>query len=280
MKAGTQSGIDSIRLPSMAVECCRGIKTILLDLDGTVYWDDVEVEGASEFVHWCAGRGIRCLFVTNRANRPPEVIRDQLRGYGIPCETKDVLTSAQATARYIGSGSVYMIGEIGLEQALTEQGIRIVTDPEERPDAVVVSYVKGFNYTKRAIACRWIADGVRVVATNADGRLRMYDRLKPGTGVLVAAVVAGSGGVPEIVGKPERRLFDIALEMAGCRPEEALVVGDFLDTDIGAANAAEIPSVLMLTGVSRREDIREDTPQPTYIAENFLELTRIVEKQL
>ena len=254
------------------------LKSILLDLDGTVYWGDAEVEGASDFIRWCETQGVRCIFVTNRANRPPEVIRDQLHGYGIPCETKDILTSSLATARYIGRGSVYVIGEIGVEQALAEQGIRIVTDPEERPDAVVVSYDKEFNYTKLSIACRWIAEGVRFIATNADGRLRMHDRMLPGTGAIVAAVEAGSGGIPEIIGKPERRLFDIAVEMANCRPEEALVVGDFLETDIGAANAAGIQSVLMLTGVSRREGVCNGKPCPTYIAENFAELTQIVEK--
>ena len=280
MTAGAQSGLDGLecnRMQSNAVECNRNIKAILLDLDGTVYWGDSEVEGAGEFVRWCEGRGHRCLFVTNRANRPPEVIRDQLRGYGIPCETADILTSGQATARILGGGSAYIIGEIGLEQALREQGIRIVTDPEERPDAVVVSYDKEFNYTKLSIACRWIGEGVRFIVTNTDGRLRMHDRILPGTGAIVAAVMAGSGGVPEIVGKPERRLFDIALEKVGCRPEEALVVGDFLDTDIGAANAAGIPSVLMLTGISRREDIHANSPHPTYIAETFAELTKILE---
>ena len=253
------------------------LKAILLDLDGTVYWGDSEVEGASDFVRQCHGKGIRCLFVTNRSNRPPEVVRDQLRGYGIPCETEDVLTSAQATARYIGRGSVYMIGEIGLELALKEQGIRVVTDPEERPDAVVVSYDKQFTYAKLAIACRWIGDGVRFIATNPDGRLRMNGVVLPGTGAIVAAVKAGSGVEPEMIGKPERRLFDIALEILGCRPDEALAVGDFIDTDIGAANAAGIPSVLLLTGLSKREDITPDKPQPTYVMEGFAELAALVE---
>jgi len=253
------------------------LKAVFLDLDGTVYWGDSEVHGAGDFVRHCHAKGLRCLFVTNRANRPAEMVCDQLRGYGIPCERDDILTSAQATARYIGRGSVYMIGEIGLENALKERGIRVVVDPEERPDAVVVSYDKDFSYAKLAVACRWIGDGVRFVATNADGRLRVENVLLPGTGAIVAAVRAGSGVEPEIIGKPGRRLFDIALETVECQPHEALAVGDYIDTDIGAANASGIASVLLLTGISTRADITPDKPQPTYVLESFAELTSLVD---
>jgi len=250
------------------------LKAVLLDLDGTVYLGAAEVPGASEFVGYCHRRGLRCLFVTNRSNRPPEAIRDQLRGYGVPCETEDVLTSAQATARYLGKGSAYMIGEEGLELALTEQGIRITG---ENPDAVVVSYDRQFTYEKLAAACRLIGDGARFIATNPDHRLRVDGHTLPGTGAIVAAVETGSGVRPEYVGKPERLIFDMALATLGCRAEETISVGDNLDTDIGASAAAGIPSVLLLTGISRREDIVEGRPRPDYIEDGFEGLTRLVE---
>jgi 4-nitrophenyl phosphatase len=251
------------------------LKAVLLDLDGTVYLGDAEVPGASDLVRYCGQRGLRCLFVTNRSNRPPEVIRDQLRGYGVPCETEDVLTSAQATARYLGKGSVYMIGEEGLERALVEQGIRITDD---RPDAVVVSYDRQFSYDKLAKACRLIGNGARFIATNPDHRLRVHGQTLPGTGAIVAAVATGSGVLPEVVGKPERLIFSMALETLGCRADEAISVGDNIDTDIGASAAAGIPSVLLLTGVSRREDVVDGKPRPDYVEENFAGLTHLLER--
>lgn len=253
------------------------LKAVLLDLDGTVYLGEAEVPGASEFVAHCARRGLRCLFVTNRANRPPEAVRDQLRGFGVPCETRDVLTSAQATARYLAQGSAFMIGEEGMELALRGQGIRLT---EDSPDAVVVSYDRQFSYAKLATACRLIGNGARFVATNPDHRLRVNGQTLPGTGSIVAAVATGSGVLPEIVGKPERRIFDMALETLGCRPDEALAVGDNLDTDIGASVAAGIPGVLMLTGISRREDCVPGKPQPDYIEADFAGLTRLVDRLL
>lgn len=249
------------------------LKAVLLDLDGTVYRGEAEVPGAADFVRHCRERNLRCLFVTNRSNRPPETIRDQLRGFGVPCETRDVLTSAQATARYLGQGSAYMIGEIGLEQALREQGIRIT---DERPNAVIVSYDRQFSYAKLETACRLIGSGARFIATNPDHRLRMQGQTLPGTGAIVAAVATGSGVQPEIVGKPERLIFDMALALLGCRAEETLSVGDNLDTDIGASAAAGIPSVLLLTGISRREDLGPGKPRPDYVEEGFAGLTRLL----
>ena len=254
------------------------LKTLLLDLDGTVYFGEAEVPGASAFIRHCNGRGIRSLFVTNRSNRPPVVVRDQLRAYGIPCETEDVLTSGQATARYLRSGSVYMIGEEGLELAFREQGIRVVTDPDERPDAVVVSYDRGITYEKIAAASRWIGEGVRFVATNTDKSLRVNGRRLPGTGTFVCAVQAASGDVePEVVGKPERLIFDMALDIAGCAADEALAIGDNLRTDIGAANRAGIPSVLLMTGLHTAADIVPGGPTPTYCIADYAELTRLVD---
>ncbi len=98
------------------------IQGIILDLDGTIYRGSQAVPGAAEFVGRLAEHGIKVLFVTNRANLTPESVCTQLRGYGISCTTENILTSAQATARHLRDGSVFFIGEEGLEQALLEGG--------------------------------------------------------------------------------------------------------------------------------------------------------------
>jgi len=250
------------------------LKAVFLDLDGTVYRGAAEVPGAADFVRYCHQRGLRCLFITNRANRTPLVVRDQLRGYGIPCETEDVLTSAQATARYLGGGTAWMIGEAGMEEALAEVGVRLT---DQNPDAVVVSFDRQFSYDKMVTACKLIGKGARFVATNPDHRLTFDGEIFPGTGSIVAAVATGSGVAPEVVGKPERRIFDMALDMIGCRPEEVLSIGDNIDTDIGASVASGIKSVLLLTGISSRADVTADKPQPDYILEDFAAVTALVE---
>lgn len=245
------------------------IRGVILDLDGTVYFGTDEVPGAGSFVAGCRDMGIRCLFVTNRANRVPEEIVRQLRGHGIPCEPGDVLTAAQATARYLRRGSAWYIGEEGLRRALQEQGIAIT---EERPDYVVVGYDRGFNYEKLFNACRLIDGGARFIATNPDRALKTEKGIYPGTGAIVEAVAAGTGRRPVIVGKPERLIMDMALERLGMGPDEVIVVGDSLATDVPAGHAAGMLSVLLLTGVSRREDVAHSAVKPDWVVGTFDEL--------
>lgn len=252
------------------------IRGVILDLDGTVYFGTEEVPGAGLFVASCRDRGIRCLFVTNRANRVPDEIVRQLRGHGIPCGLDDVLTAAQATALYLRRGTAWYIGEEGLRVALEEQGIAIT---EDNPDFVVVGYDRGFNYEKLFKACRLIDGGARFIATNPDRALKTEKGIYPGTGAIVEAVASGTGRRPVIVGKPERLIMDMALDRLGMTPDEVIVVGDSLATDVPAGHAAGMRSVLLLTGVSRREDVAHSALKPDWVVETFDELlSRVVDE--
>ena len=252
------------------------IKGIILDLDGTIYWGQNEVAGASEFVGHQQDAGVRCLFVTNRSNRTPDTVCAQLRGYGITCETDDILTSGQATAQYIGSGRVFCVGEQGLVTALEEVGLTVTS---ESPDFVVVSFDRTFTYDKMKAACVLIDGGARYIATNPDKCLRNEGALIPGTGAIVAAVTAGCGVEPVVIGKPERLIFDMAMERLGMDRDQVIAVGDNLETDIPAGARAGIRTVLMLTGISTRDDLAAAADKPTWVAEDFPELSAIVQAE-
>ena len=245
------------------------IRGLIFDLDGTVYSGEDDIPGAAEFIRSAHQRGWACHFVTNRANRPPIVVRDQLRLHGIACEVSDILTSAQATARRLGSGSAYIIGEAGLHEAFAEQGIRLT---DQSPDYVVASFDQHFNYAKLKTACNLIHRGARFIATNPDKRLRDGDEILPGTGAIVAAIREGSGIDPIVIGKPERLIFDLALEAMGLPAEQVVAIGDNLDTDIAAGIAADMRTVLLLTGTCTRSDAERSPVHPTWIAENYAAL--------
>lgn len=246
------------------------IRGIIFDLDGTVYTGAREVPGAAEFIQACRARGIRCLFVTNRTNRLPEAVVNHLREYGIRCSTDDVLTASEATAEILPPGRAYVIGEEGLEIPLRKAGFTL-TDQE--PEYVIVGFDREFSYEKLKTACHWIGRGARFIATNPDRALRLEDRLYPGTGALVAAVEAGSNTRPRVIGKPERPIMDMALRRLGLSAGEVLAIGDNLATDIPSAAAAGIRSVLMLTGVSRVEEIPASPVQPDWVCASFAELS-------
>lgn len=252
------------------------IRGILLDLDGTVYRGDDEIPGASDFCTHMAEIGVRCLFVTNRSNRIPEDVCKQLQGYGLTCGPDDVLTAAQATARHLGSGSAYMIGEQGLRTALTEQGI-VITDQDA--DAVVVGFDRDLHHSKLQTACRLILQGKPFVATNPDLRLTTPEGVIPGTGAILAAIEAVTGVSPIVVGKPEPLLFKLAIDHIALEKDEVIAVGDSIDTDIPAGARAGIRTALLLTGNARREDVPAAAVQPTWVFDDYAGLKDLVERE-
>ena len=248
-------------------------KAILLDLDGTVYAGENAIPGAAEFICDCAARGIRCVFVTNRSNRTPEEVCDQLVSMGIDCKAADIITTATATALHIGAGSAYVIGEFGLTSAFEAQGIKIT---DQNPDYVVASLDRFFTYEKLATAANLIENGAKFIATNLDAHLKLKDRVVPGSGSIAAAVATASGKTPVVIGKPERHLVEAALKLCGVTKEEALIVGDNIETDIGAGVNAGIDTALLLTGVSSLADAEKSQFKPTAIAADYAQLRRMI----
>jgi 4-nitrophenyl phosphatase len=247
------------------------IRGVILDLDGTLYHGTHEVPGAVAFVRRLAEGGIRRLFVTNRANRPPSVVAEQLRGMGLECSDQDVFTSAEATASYLNKGRAFVIGMDGIRQALTRQGIAIT---DQAPDYVVVSMDTEFTYEKLARACTLIRDGAKFIATNPDRGLNTEQGVLPGTGAIVAAVTAATGVEPVVVGKPQPLIIEAAMQRLGTKPAETLVVGDNIETDVPAGFNAGALTALILTGISSRRDLERSRIRPTWVVDDYEALWR------
>lgn len=255
-------------------------KVLLVDLDGTVYRGAQAVPGAAAFLGRALARGLRVLYVTNRSTRTPEAVAAHLVALGIPATPDAVLTSSLATVRWLEreapGARVFFVGEEGLERALAASSLT-VTDRD--PDYVVVGFDGSINYQKIDTAARLARGGAKLVATNPDRVLNTDRGLAPGNGALVAAIATAANVPPHFVGKPERLIFDIALEVLGCAREEVLVIGDNLETDIAGGVAAGLETVLLLTGVSTREDLQglaADAARPQRVAEDYQQLARMI----
>ncbi len=250
------------------------IRGVILDLDGTVYLGDAEVPGAGEFTRKMKVLGVRCLFVTNRANRSAGEVCLHLRRYGIDCREEDVLTSAQATVRYLKKGSVFYIGEHSFGKLLEENGFRIT---EKSPDYVIVSFDRHVTAARIRKAAQLVMNGSKFIATNPDKALKIEGGVLPGTGAIVDAVALESGIKPAVmIGKPEKLIIEMALKILGMKKEEVVLVGDNVETDIPAGAGAGIRTVLILTGISSRKDLHNLGVQPTWVVESFEELSGII----
>lgn len=243
----------------------------LLDLDGVLYRGDVAVPHAPEVVAELRAADKRLTFVTNNAARTADQVVAKLVGLGFGADPAEVVTSAMATAALLAGRDVqtaFVVGERGVREALSEAGIDVLDGDPSRADVVVVGWDRAADYAKLRTACVLLQRGARLVATNPDASYPAPDGLLwPGAGALLAVIVTTTGVEPEVVGKPSPPLFRYALErIGGTHP---LVVGDRLDTDVAGADALGWDSLLVLTGVTARADLRSGVVRPTYVADDL-----------
>ncbi|AIQ41876.1 TIGR01457 family HAD-type hydrolase [Paenibacillus sp. FSL R5-0912] len=234
----------------------NNIGGLLIDLDGTLYHGGRMIPDADRLIAALRRAAVPFLFVTNNSSRTPASVAAHLRGMGIEANPEEVCTSSLAAARYIAGESpeatVAILGEEGLVQACAEAGLILVT---ENPQYVVQGIDRSFTYESLARASRWIREGARFVLTNPDLMLPSDGGVMPGAGTLGAAIEAASGVSPVVIGKPESHLITYATSLLGITPEEAVVVGDNMRTDISAGVNAGCRTILVLTGLTTRDNL-------------------------
>jgi HAD superfamily hydrolase (TIGR01450 family) len=245
--------------------------TALLDLDGVVYVGPDAVAGVPEALERARDLGMRTAFVTNNASRTPDAVAAHLRELGVPARPDDVVTSAQAAATLlldqVGAGAaVLVVGGEGLHAALRERGLRPVTSADDDPKAVVQGYGPEVDWRQLAEGTFAVRRGLPWIATNLDATVPTPRGIAPGNGALVDVIRRTTGVDPVAAGKPELALHRESVRRSGAR--SPLVVGDRLDTDIDGANRADVPSLLVLTGVTTAADLIAAAPalRPTYVA--------------
>jgi phosphoglycolate/pyridoxal phosphate phosphatase family enzyme len=268
---------------------------LLVDLDGVLYRGADPVPGVAEVLAARARAGDDVVYVTNNSMHYGGDYVPRLRAMGAPVEDGRVVSSARATAIWLREHHadvrrVLVLGGGGLERELRDVGFDVVTsahaatrasqegldgfDAAGGPDAVVVGLDPQFTYLRLAVAADCVRRGAQFVATNRDSVYPTERGLRPGAGSLVAAVEIASGVAPVVIGKPGPHLLEAAAHAVGRRPEEAVMIGDSIGTDIAAGQAVGCRSVLMLTGVSTREELEAlpDDQRPTEVAADADEL--------
>jgi glycerol 3-phosphatase-2 len=245
----------------------------LLDLDGVLYRGSNAVPGAARDVARLRAAGKRLAFVTNNSARTPEAVAAVLMDLGISAAAEEVETSALVTADRLASRGVteaFVVGEEGIRRALQDAGIVLADAHADRTEVVVVGWDREVNYDKLCRASLLVQRGAALVGTNADASYPATDGNWPGAGALLAAVETTTGVRAEVFGKPQPPIMLAALERAGGgRP---LVIGDRLETDIAGAVALGWDSLLVLTGISRTDDVGASPVRPTYVGEDLSSL--------
>jgi glycerol-1-phosphatase len=268
-------------MPKTESRSCPDVTTLaqehdclLLDLDGTVFRGQEPTEGAVDTLAAVEGR---TLYVTNNASRGPAEVAQHLIEMGFTADADDVVTSAQSAARLLAaqlpSGSnVLIIGTDSLAAEVRNAGLHPVRLLSEDPVAVVQGHSPQTGWSDLAEAALAIRGGALWVAANVDRTLPSERGLLPGNGSMVAALRTATDREPQVAGKPAPTLLNDALARGDF--QKPIVVGDRLDTDIAGANAAGLPSLLVLTGVSTVADMVLASPEqrPDYLAPDLRSL--------
>lgn len=268
---------------------------LLVDLDGVVYRGTEPVPGVAALLAARAAAGDDVVYVTNNSMHYRDDYVTRLASMGAPISPDTVVSSARATALHISRHEpdirrVLVLGAGGLERELRDVGLEVVTAGHAAtrmhqegidgwaaagaPDAVVTGLDPNLTYLRLAAAADCVRAGARFIATNRDPVYPTERGLRPGAGSVAAAVESASGVTPYSIGKPSPHLLELAAEAVGRPATDAVMIGDGIGTDLAAARELGIPCVLMLTGVTTREQV-EALPadqRPTAVAADADEL--------
>ena len=247
------------------------IQALILDMDGVLYRQNDPIGDLPAIFQRIEDLGLKVMFATNNTVRTPEQYVDRLAGFGLTTEAWQFITAPLATARALAQrwpegGPIHMMGEVGLRKVMEDKGFY---HADEDVLAVVSGLDKHFTYDMFVKGIRLIVKGAPFIGTNPDLTFPTPDGPAIGTGGQLAILEACSGVKPEIIGKPYPAMMEMALERLSMQPEQALVVGDRLNTDIAAGQAAGCRTALVLTGIATREEAEKWSPQPDIIADDL-----------
>lgn len=248
-------------------------KNYMIDMDGVLVRGSEIIPGADQFIQRLIDAEAKFLVLTNNPLRTPRDLSHRLNTMGLKIPEERIFTSAMATARFLQSqrpgGTAFVIGESGLTEPIHECGY-VITDID--PDYVVLGETNHYNYELLVQAARLIDKGARFIATNPDVSGPTESGLALGCGATAALIEAGTGKSPFFVGKPNPLMMRTALNYLGVHSSETIMVGDRMDTDMIAGVETGLETILVLSGVTRLEDIEMYPYRPNHIKDSVADI--------
>ncbi len=248
-------------------------KAYLSDMDGVLVRGSILIPGADEFIRRLRRAAVPFLVLTNNSLYTPGDLQARLCRIGLDVPVESIFTSAMATASFLHQqrpgGRAYALGETGLKTALGDIGYALT---DQRPDYVVLGETTAYSFADVATAVRLISAGARFIATNPDVAGPGDGGLVPGAGAMAALITAATGVKPYFIGKPNPLMMRSALRQLGVHSEDTTMIGDRMDTDIVTGIESGMKTILVLTGVTRQEDIARFPYLPSRVVRSVAEV--------
>lgn len=255
----------------------KPIESWLTDMDGVLIHEGIPVPGADNFVKRLRESGKPFLVLTNNSIYTPRDLHARLYRMGLDVPVGNIWTSALATAKFLDDqrpgGTAHVIGEAGLTTALHDIGY-VLTDHE--PDYVVLGETRTYSFEALTRAIRLINNGARFIATNPDETGPSAEGALPATGSVAALITKATGKEPYFVGKPNPLMMRAGLNAIGAHSETSAMIGDRMDTDVLAGLEAGMETFLVLTGLTRPEDVDRYPFRPSRVVDSIADLVDLV----
>lgn len=269
-------------LSSRKQRSLHGVRGFIMDMDGVLYRGDTPTPGLTDFFRFLDRYGLKYLLLTNNSTTLPSGYVKKLAAMGVTVEPEAILTSGGVTrtylqARYPAGTRLYGVCMPALRDLLLD-GTGYVWD-EATPQVVISSGDWEVTYAKLRRACLAIRGGADWIATNTDKTLPTEQGLVPGAGALIAALVTATDREPVALGKPELPMMEQALERLGLGAGEVAMIGDRLDTDILGGINANLCTVMVLTGVSTRDEVERGPIEPDYLVADLPALVALYQAE-
>ncbi len=251
----------------MKNDSLQQVRCFLLDMDGTFYLGEQLLDGALKFIDVLRQQGCEFLFLTNNSSKDSQQYAEKIIRLGLTISREKVFTSGEATAMHLRDqkpgARVYLVGTSALENEFLERGFALT---QERPDLVVLGFDTTLTYDKLWTLCSLVRAGAPYIATHPDYNCPTEDGFMPDIGATIAFVKASTGREPDlVVGKPNPLFVEKAAERVGVPVSAMCMIGDRLYTDIALGATAGIPTILVLSGETRQEDISSSPYQPNHV---------------
>ena len=248
------------------METLRSKKGFICDMDGVIYHGNKLLPGVKEFVDWLYREDKNFLFLTNSSERSPKELQIKLARMGLEVDESHFYTSALATAKFISSQapgcSAYVIGGAGLVTALHDAGI---TMNDVDPDYVIIGEGNTYNYENILKAVKLVMRGAKLIGTNSDLTGPAEDGIIPACRAMISPIEMATGQKAYFVGKPNPLMMRTGLRILGVHSEDAVMIGDRMDTDIVAGIETGLDTVLVLSGVTDQNEIKKFPYRPRLV---------------
>ncbi len=254
--------------------------SLVIDLDGVVYIGEKPIPGVVETTKALRELNKGMMFLTNDSRSSSGDFAKKLQDMGIAASPKEILTSGMALAHYLKESyklegkTAFVVGSLALKEEIRRIGLRIIEgDKARKADFVIVGGHPNFNYKEMKLASLAIQNGALFFGTNRDANFPTPQGLLPATGAILTSIEVASGKRAMTVGKPEPIMMEVAKSLLPSSERIALV-GDRLDTDILGGKRTGLTTILVLSGITSRNDLAKSEVTPDYVIDNLAGLLK------